>query len=93
MLRHLLGIGEGNSIDALKGVVGVVAKEVARRGLHDFHCLDPAGVGDVRTQAEVDERATSINCGRSTIGNLRVEEVLLVFVVIEHLDQIFLLDD
>jgi len=46
--------------------------------------LDSAGVGNVRTKAQVDERSASIDRGRRSILDFVVDVVLLVLVVLDN---------
>jgi len=41
-------------------------------------------VGDVGAGAEVDEWATSVDCGASSVGDFIVDEMYFVFAVLEH---------
>ena len=87
---HLLLIGERDTIDTLEGVVVGVTEEVGRRVLHDGESLDSAGVGNVRTTAKIDKGAVTVDSGSGAVGDLVLDDVLLVGVVGEHLEQILL---
>lgn len=42
----------------------------------------------MRTSAKIDERTASIDCTCGAVGNTLVDEVLLVFAVVEHLKEL-----
>ena len=67
-----------------------------RRGLtnlHNLKGLDSAGMRDVRTTTEVNQRSTTIHRRTRAIGNLVLDQMLLVLVVPEHLQEIDLGED
>lgn len=86
-LGHLLRVREGHSVNTLERVVLGVTEEVRGRVLGDGERLDAAGVGNVGTETQVDERSTAVDRRRGAIGNLLVDVVLLVLVVLEHLEK------
>jgi len=51
---------------------------------HDGKCLDPAGVRDMWTSTQVNERTASIDRGTPTVGNLVPDKVDLVLAILEH---------
>lgn len=64
--------------------IGVSAHMTGRpTDLGDHHRLDAAGVGYVRPGTKVDHRATAVDGGGFTILNLRLDKILLVFVVLD----------
>ena len=81
VLSQLFFIGEGDTVDALQGVVLGVAEEVRRGALSDHERLDLAGVGDVGADAKVDHRTAAVDGGGGAVGDLGLNELLLVFVV------------
>jgi UDP:flavonoid glycosyltransferase YjiC (YdhE family) len=58
--------------------------------LENGECLDVSGVRDVGTTAEIDQGTASIYCTLGSVGNTLVDEVKLVFAVLEHLNKLFL---
>lgn len=50
--------------------------------------LDVAGVRDVRAPAQIDQRSTPVDSALGAVGNALVDEVLLVFAVLEHLEEL-----
>lgn len=58
--------------------------------LENGECLDVSGVRDVGTTAEIDQRTASIYCTLGSVGNALVDEVKLVFAVLEHLNKLLL---
>jgi hypothetical protein len=58
--------------------------------LEDGERLDVSGVRDVRTSAKIDERAASVDGAGGAVRDALVDEVLLVFAVFEHLEELFL---
>jgi len=59
--------------------------------LHDVESLDSTSVRNVRTSAQIDQGTATVDGGAGAIGNLVLDNVLLVLVVAEHLEQILLL--
>jgi hypothetical protein len=53
MLLQLLFVRERNTVYALKRVVLSVAKEIAGRILHDLEGCNAAGMGNMRTSAQI----------------------------------------
>jgi len=51
--------------------------------LGDHECLDFSSVGDVRSNAQIDHRSTTVNSRRRAIGNFSLNEVSLVFIVLQ----------
>jgi hypothetical protein len=47
-------------------------------------------VGDVRTLTQIDQRTTAIDSGGSTIGDLVVDDMDLVRVMLEHFQEVCL---
>jgi hypothetical protein len=48
----------------------------------DGNGLNSTGVGNMRTETEINERTTSVDGGRRSIGDLVFDVVLLVLVVL-----------
>ena len=55
-----------------------------RTHLGDHERLDSSGMRNVRTNAEIDHRAATIDSGGCAIWNLGLDEVLLVLVVLHR---------
>jgi hypothetical protein len=51
---------------------------------HDREGFDSACVGDVGPCTEIDEWATTVDCGAFSVGDFIVDEVYFVFAVLEH---------
>ena len=60
--------------------VFLTIKRVAH--LSDHERLDLARVRDVRADAQVDHGATAVDRGRLAVGDLRLDQVLLILVVL-----------
>ena len=88
VLLELLGLGEGDAVDALERVVVLVAEEVRGRVLEHVERLDSVRVGNVRPDAEIDHRPAAVDGRRGAVGHLGLDHVLLVLVVVEHLEQV-----
>lgn len=58
--------------------------------LENRESLDIAGVGDMGPSAKINQRTASIYRAKSTIWNPLVDEVFLVFAVVEHLQKLIL---
>ena len=58
--------------------------------LENGESLDVTSGGNVRTTAQIDQRAAAVNRAESTVGYTLVNEVLLVFAVLEHLKKFIL---
>ena len=82
VLGHQLAIRETDSIDSLQCVVLGVSQEVGRRVFGNSQSLDSASMGYVRTSTEIDQGTTSVDSGRSAIGDLVLDIMLLVAVVL-----------
>lgn len=80
---HLFLVREGDTVDSLQRIVVGVSEEVGGRVFGDHECLDFTGVRDMRTDAQVDHGTAAVDGGGCTIGDFGVDEVLLVFVVLE----------
>lgn len=80
VLFHLLGVREGDSIDALQRVVGGLAEPVSRGVLCDFERLHHIRVRDVRTSAQVDQSAASVGCHLTAIRDLVADQLHLEWV-------------
>lgn len=53
--------------------------------LGDHESLDLSGVRNMRADAKIDHGTTTVDRGGGTIGNFGLDEVLLVFVVLQRL--------
>lgn len=93
VLGHLLLVRKANTVEALQRVVCLVAQEVRRRRLEDAHGLDTASVRDVRPNAKVNHGSTAVYRRRGAVWDLRLNDVLLVLVVLEHLEEVLLRND
>ena len=60
---------------------------------HNLKGLDSASMRDMGTTTEVDQRSTTIHRRTGAIGNLVLDQMLLVLVVPEHLQKIGLGED
>ena len=69
VLGEVLGLGEGDAVDARELLVLLVAAPVRAGHVHELGGLDGAGVGDVRAAAEVGEAALGVE------GDVAVFEV------------------
>ena len=56
--------------------------------LHDLEGLYPAGIGNVGTSAEIDQRPAAIDRGIGAVRHLVIDEVDLVLVPFEHLQKL-----
>lgn len=56
VLGHLLGVRETDTIHSLEGIRLGVSQKVGGRSFGDGESFDLAGVGDMRSEAEIDER-------------------------------------
>jgi len=90
ILGQLLLVREGDTVDSLEGVVGVVTEEVGCGVFGDHECLDFSGVGDMRADAEINHGATAVDSRGGAVGDLGFDEVLLVLVVVEHFEELLL---
>lgn len=63
---------------------------MAKAHLEDGKRLNVSGMGDVRASAKIDERTASVDSTRGAVGDTLVDEVLLVFAVVEHLKELVL---
>ena len=61
MLLELPGVREGDSVDPLQLFVLLIAAQVGAGDLQHFQRFDPAGRGEVRPDAEVDEIALPVD--------------------------------
>ena len=52
------------------------------RYLCNHECLDLSGVWDMWADTQIDHRTTSVDSGGGAIGNLGLNELLLVLVVL-----------
>src|SRR5438270_4877993 len=90
-LQHMLMLfqplfrGEGNAMYSLERVIGLVTHEIRGGILHDLEGCNLPCVLDMRSLAQVDKGAISINSAALTIRNKLVDVVRLVFAVREHL--------
>jgi hypothetical protein len=50
--------------------------------LGDHERLDFSSVGDVRSNAQIDHRSTTVNSRRRAVGNFSLNEVSLVFIIL-----------
>lgn len=91
MFGHLFRIWEGYTVDTLQRVVLGVTQEVRGRVFQDGKGFDAARVRKVRAPAEIDQGSTSVHRRGRAIGDLGFNELNLVLVVLEHLQEIFLL--
>ncbi len=82
VLRHLLAGRERDAVDALKRLVGSISKPVRRRVLLHRKRLDATRVNDVRTTAQIDQGAASVNGRRRAIRNLVLDDVHLVRIIL-----------
>lgn len=98
VISQLLLVRERNAVNALERVVVGISQEVRRRvlrsryktttergettNLGNHEGLDLAGMRNMRANAKINHRSTSVDCGRGAIGNLGLDEILLVFVVL-----------
>ena len=57
--------------------------EMGIADLCDHERLDLTGVRDMRANAKVHHRAASVDSGGGAIGNFRLNDVLLVFIVLQ----------
>ena len=55
---------------------------MARADLGDHERLDLASVGNMRADAEVDHGTATVDGGGGAVGNFRLDEILLEFVVL-----------
>jgi hypothetical protein len=55
--------------------------------LGDHECLDFSSVGDVRANTQIDHRSTTVNSRRRAIGNFSLNEVSLVFIILQMYHQ------
>lgn len=55
--------------------------------LGDHERLDFSSVGDVRSNAQIDHRSTTVNSRRRAIGNFSLNEVSLVFIILQMYHQ------
>lgn len=85
VLGKLLLFGEGYPIDTLEGIVGRVTEEIRCRELENAESLNLARIWDVRAPTKINQRATTIYGGRRPIGNFVANNMLFVFVGLEHL--------
>ena len=87
---HLLLIRERNTIQTLQRVILLVTQEVRGRVLEDRHGFDAACVRNVRANTQVNHRTAAVHGSRRAIWDLRVDNVDLVLVVLEHLQKLLL---
>jgi hypothetical protein len=55
--------------------------------LGDHERLDFPSVGDVRSNAQIDHRSTTVNSRGRAIGNFSLNEVFLVFIILQMYHQ------
>jgi hypothetical protein len=55
--------------------------------LGDHERLDFSSVGDVRSNAQIDHGSATINSRRCAIGNFSLNEVSLVFIILQMYHQ------
>lgn len=87
---HLLLVWEGDTIQTLQRVVLCITQKVRCRVLGDHHGLYATSVWNVGTTAQVNERTATVDSCRGAIGNLIINDVYFVWVVLEHLKQVLL---
>jgi len=63
-----------------------ISNDLDRTNLHDGESLDPSGMRNMGTSAQIDEWATPVHGGAATIWDLVLKEVNLVLAVFEHLE-------
>lgn len=90
VLVKLLLVGERNTSNSLDGLVLAVTQPVSGRVPDDGESLDISSVRDVRSSAQIDEGAASIDGTLGAIGHSLVDEVFLVLAVLEHLEEFVL---
>ena len=91
-LLQLLGVGEGDSVHTLEGVVLSVTQPVAGAVLHHGEALDERGVGEMRTHTEINQGATAVHAGHGIISHLAGDNLELEGVVLEELESLGLGD-
>mmetsp|Transcript_32718 Transcript_32718/g.77127 ORF Transcript_32718/g.77127 Transcript_32718/m.77127 type:complete len:278 (+) Transcript_32718:1152-1985(+) len=90
---QLLLIGEGNSVQSLKGIVFGIAQPVGSRVLGSGKRLDLSGVRNVGTTAQVDEITASVDGGAGSVRNLGAQDLDLERIVRKELEGLVLGDD
>jgi hypothetical protein len=55
--------------------------------LSNHERLDFSGMGDVRSNAQIDHRSATVNSRSRAIGNFSLDEVFLVFIVLQMYHQ------
>ena len=73
VLVKLLLRGEGDSVDALKTVVGGLAEPVGRRVSHHFETLDEFSGGNMRASAQINQVAALVSGHALTILDLSTD--------------------
>jgi len=89
-LLELLRVGERDAVDALQCLSVSLTLPVGRGVLGDLQGLHLAGVTNMRSAAEIDQRTALVDSG-AVGGHLLVENAHLELIVFEHLQQVGLL--
>ena len=82
VLRQLLLVGEGDTVDTLQRLIVRVAEEVRGRVLGDHHRLDFASMRNVRADAEINHRSAAVYSRGGAVGNFGLNEILFELVVL-----------
>jgi hypothetical protein len=82
-LSHLLVLSKGDTVDTLEDLIFSLSEPIAGGIAINGHGLDPAGVGDVGTQAEIDQGSAPVDGAGRAVGDLLLDEVGLHVVVLD----------
>jgi hypothetical protein len=78
MCLHRVLVRERDAVDALQTVVLSISEEVRGGVLHDLKLLYPSGMRYVRSSAKIDEWSVAIHGRRGAVGDLVLDDVLLI---------------
>jgi hypothetical protein len=73
--------------NSVKEIIREGNRDLMHANLGDHERLDFASVGDVRSNAQIDHRSTTVNSRRRAIGNFSLNEVSLVFIILQMYHQ------
>ena len=69
--------------NSVKMMIRERKRDLIRANLGDHERLDFSSVGDVRSNAQIDHRSTTVNSRGRAIRNFSLNEVSLVFIVLQ----------
>jgi hypothetical protein len=89
LLEELL-VGEGDTVDALQGIVLGISSPVGGGVLGNMEGLDLASVGKVGTPAKINQGAATVSSADLAVGDLQSDQFNFVLVLFEHFESLLL---